>query len=134
MTLCRKNFSCDGVSIYNLLGCSSNKKRSIAIGPDRLVMAQNADIRPGEILVAARTDPGWIVLFALVSGLIVEHGSLLSHASIVSREMGLPAVVSLPNATSWLRSGDWIELNGSTGEVTRLAVPENETDETTTPS
>jgi len=50
----------------------------------------------------------------------VEHGSLLSHSAIVSREMGLPSVVALPQATQWLTDGDWVELDGTTGRVTRL--------------
>lgn len=74
----------------------------------------------GEILVASRTDPGWVLLFPAAAGLIVEHGSLLSHSAIVARELGLPAVVSVPGATAWLHDGDLVELDGSTGVVRRL--------------
>ena len=79
-----------------------------------------AEVRAGEILVAERTDPGWILLFAGAAGVVVERGSLLSHAAIVARELGLPAVVSVPGLTSWLKSGDLIEVNGASGMVTRL--------------
>jgi len=82
---------------------------------------RHAEIEPGEILVAPRTDPGWILLFPSASGLLVEHGSLLSHSAIVAREMGIPAVVSIGGLTSWLQTGDMVELDGSTGRVTRLA-------------
>jgi pyruvate,water dikinase len=75
----------------------------------------------GEVLVAERTDPGWILLFPAAAGLVVEHGSLLSHSAIVARELGLPAVVSVPGATAWLRDGDLVALDGSTGVVRRLA-------------
>jgi pyruvate,water dikinase len=81
---------------------------------------RDARIHPGEILVAPRTDPGWIMLFPSASGLLVEHGSLLSHSAIVAREMGIPAVVSIAGLTSWLQTGDLVELDGSTGRVTRL--------------
>jgi len=74
----------------------------------------------GEILVAERTDPGWVLLFPVAAGLVVERGSLLSHASIVARELGLPAVVGVPGATTWLRTGDEIEIDGASGEVRRL--------------
>jgi len=77
-------------------------------------------LRPGEILVAERTDPGWIVLFASAAGLLVERGSLLSHSAIVSREMGIPSIVSLPGLTRRLHDGDEVELNGATGWVRRL--------------
>jgi pyruvate,water dikinase len=75
---------------------------------------------PGEILVAARTDPGWVMLFPAAAGLLVEHGSLLSHSAIVSRELGLPSIVAIPGLTSWLRSGDLVEFDGAAGTVRRL--------------
>ena len=73
-----------------------------------------------EILVAKRTDPGWITLFASCRGLLVEQGNLLSHAAIVAREMGLPAVVSLPGITERLQDGDVVRIDGETGTVERL--------------
>lgn len=76
-----------------------------------------AALSHGEILVAKRTDPGWIMLFPAASALIVEHGSLLSHSAIVARELGLPAVISVTNATSVLKTGDIVELNGTTGRI-----------------
>jgi pyruvate,water dikinase len=82
---------------------------------------RNAVIKPGEILVAERTDPGWIMLFASATGLLVERGSLLSHSAIVSREMGIPSIVSIPGITKALQTGDQVEMNGSTGSVKRIA-------------
>jgi pyruvate,water dikinase len=76
-----------------------------------------AQMEPGWILVAERTDPGWILLFPLASGLLVEHGSLLSHSAIVSRELGLPAIVSIPGVTAWLQDGDEVEMDGASGIV-----------------
>ena len=70
-----------------------------------------------EILVAERTDPGWIGLFAACRGLVVERGSLLSHAAIVARELGLPAVIALPQATARLCDGDLVEVDGNAGTV-----------------
>ncbi len=54
----------------------------------------------GEILVAERTDPGWIMLFPSAAGLLVERGSLLSHSAIVARELGIPAIVALAGVTA----------------------------------
>jgi pyruvate,water dikinase len=81
---------------------------------------RSAVMEPGEILVAERTDPGWIMLFPASSGLLVERGSLLSHSAIVARELALPAVVSVPGLTSWLRTGDLVEFDGRTGVIRRL--------------
>ncbi|MEY2880356.1 MAG: hypothetical protein RLZZ15_2736 [Verrucomicrobiota bacterium] len=82
---------------------------------------RNAVIEAGEILVAPRTDPGWIMLFPSAAGLLVEHGSLLSHSAIVAREMGIPAIVSIAGVTAWARTGEWLEMDGSTGVVRRAA-------------
>jgi pyruvate,water dikinase len=77
-------------------------------------------LQPGEILVARSTDPGWIAVFANAAGVIAERGSLLSHSAIVAREMGVPCVVALKDATTWLKTGDWIRLDGAAGLVERL--------------
>jgi pyruvate,water dikinase len=92
----------------------------IVRGPVRVVTdPRDAVIRQGEILVAERTDPGWIMLFPAAAGLLVERGSLLSHSAIVAREMGIPAIVSLAGVTQWLKDGDFVEFDGGTGVVRR---------------
>lgn len=82
---------------------------------------REAELRPGEILVAERTDPGWVMLFPAAAGLLVERGSLLSHSAIVARELGIPAVVSIPGLTQWLVTGDRVEMDGRAGTITRIA-------------
>jgi len=84
----------------------------------RVVLRPDSDLRlNGEIMVAKQTDPGWVVLFPSISGLIVEKGSMLSHSAIVAREMGIPAVVGVKQATKILSSGDRVLLNGASGTV-----------------
>jgi pyruvate,water dikinase len=103
------------------LGCCPGVVR----GRVRVVASPvGASLAQGDILVAERTDPGWIMIFPAAAGLVVEHGSLLSHSAIVAREMGIPAVVSVGGVTRWLRTGDWVELDGSRGLVTRLQAAE----------
>ena len=75
----------------------------------------------GEILVAPQTDPGWVVLFPSVGGLVVERGSMLSHSAIVAREMGIPAVVGVRGATTAIRTGDRVRLDGAKGTVEILS-------------
>lgn len=77
-------------------------------------------LEPGDILVAERTDPSWIMLMPAAAGLLVERGSLLSHAAIVSRELGLPSIVSLTGLTHWVTDGDLVEFDGSTGIVRKV--------------
>lgn len=81
---------------------------------------RNASLAPGEILVAPRTDPGWVMLFAGAAGVLVERGSLLSHSAIVTRELGIPSIVALPGLVDWLNTGDHIRFDGATGVVERL--------------
>lgn len=84
----------------------------------RVVLNPDSNLRlNGEIMVAKQTDPGWVVLFPAISGLIVEKGSMLSHSAIVAREMGIPAVVGVKDATKILSSGDRVLLNGAEGTV-----------------
>ncbi|HEX8234843.1 MAG TPA: PEP/pyruvate-binding domain-containing protein [Abditibacteriaceae bacterium] len=101
------------------MGCSPGVVR----GPVRIVTnPHSVRLQPGEIIVAERTDPGWIMLFPAAAGLIVERGSLLSHSAIVSREIGLPAVVAATGVMQWLRDGDAVELDGSSGLVRRVPI------------
>ncbi len=87
-------------------------------GPARVVFLPDADLQlSGEILVARETDPGWTVLFPSISGLVVEKGSMLSHSAIVAREMGIPAVVGVREATSRIRDGQRVRLDGAAGKV-----------------
>jgi pyruvate,water dikinase len=76
----------------------------------------NLDLN-GEILVADRTDPGWVPLYPSISGLLVERGSLLSHSAIVAREMGIPTIVSIPGLTKKLKTGMRVRLDGKAGTV-----------------
>jgi pyruvate,water dikinase len=93
----------------------------------RVRLVQNPrEARPqaGDILVAERTDPGWVLLFPLAAGVLVERGSLLSHSAIVAREMGIPTVVSIEGLTGWLQDSDWVEFDGGSGIVARIPSPE----------
>ncbi|MBC8135097.1 MAG: phosphoenolpyruvate synthase, partial [Fibrella sp.] len=109
------------------VGEDGTERRGIACcpgivrGPVRVITdPRGATLPPGTILVAERTDPGWILLFPAASALLVERGSLLSHSAIVAREMGIPAIVSVPGITHWLKDGDIVEMNGTTGTVRRI--------------
>jgi pyruvate,water dikinase len=99
------------------LGCCPGTIR----GPVRVIVdPRHASLSRGDILVAERTDPGWIMLFPAAAGLLVERGSLLSHSAIVAREMGIPAIVSISGVTRWLKDGDWVEMDGSSGVVAKV--------------
>lgn len=74
----------------------------------------------GCILVTSSTDPGWVTLFPSAAAIIVERGSLLSHSAIVSREMGIPCIVGVTGLLRTLKTGDIVEMDGSTGVIKRI--------------
>jgi rifampicin phosphotransferase len=101
-------------TVYKGLGCCPGIVRGYARVIDD---PDTQQLKPGEILIAKRTDPGWITVIAQATGIVVEYGSLLSHTAIVSRELGIPTIVSVSNVTTSVKTGDWLEINGATGEV-----------------
>jgi phosphohistidine swiveling domain-containing protein len=91
-------------------------------GPARVVrsVAELADVREGEILVCGSTSPAWAPIFNKIKATVTDVGGVMSHAAIVCREYGLPAVVGTGRATSEIRTGQAIRVDGSTGVVTLL--------------
>lgn len=95
------------------------------VGRARIVLDSGdpGDLKPGDIVVAPRTDSAWGPLFTALAGVVVNVGAGFSHAAIVSRELGLPCAVSVTDATDRIPDGALIELNGATGQVTILEHP-----------
>ena len=77
-------------------------------------------LSPGEILVCPGTDPGWTPLFMAAGGLVTEVGGMMTHGSVVAREYGIPAVVGVHQATTRLKTGQRIRVDGTTGKITIL--------------
>ncbi|KUG08309.1 PEP/pyruvate-binding domain-containing protein [Solirubrum puertoriconensis] len=74
----------------------------------------------GKIVCALRTDPGWAALFPACRGVIIEKGSSLSHSVILLRELGIPTIINVPNITKRLHSGQYVRLDGASGEIELL--------------
>ncbi|MFC3382007.1 PEP/pyruvate-binding domain-containing protein [Couchioplanes azureus] len=88
-------------------------------GPARVVHdPATAHVEPGEILVAATTDPGWTPLFLTAGGLVTETGAIMAHGPTVAREYGIPAVISVPGATRTISTGQVVTVDGAAGTVT----------------
>ena len=82
-----------------------------------------AGLQPGEVLVAASTDPGWTPLFLLAGALVMEVGGVVSHGALVAREYGVPAVAGITDAMTRLRTGQRVRVDGTNGSVTLLDRP-----------
>jgi pyruvate,water dikinase len=90
----------------------------IVTGPVKVLRAPTEDARlDGEILVAERTDPGWVPLYPSISGLLIERGSILSHSAIVAREMGIPTIVGIVGLVRTLKTGQVVTMDGGAGTV-----------------
>ncbi|NJN44269.1 MAG: phosphoenolpyruvate synthase, partial [Anaerolineae bacterium] len=74
-------------------------------------------LQAGEILVAPFTDPGWTPLFINAGGLIMDIGGTLAHGSVVAREYGIPAVVGVRDATTRLKTGQRVRIDGNRGII-----------------
>ncbi|AQS06685.1 PEP/pyruvate-binding domain-containing protein [Clostridium beijerinckii] len=78
---------------------------------------EGENLKKGEILVASTTNVGWTPLFPKASAIITDIGAPLSHAAIVARELGIPAVVGCGIATTKLKTGDKVIVDGGHGVV-----------------
>jgi pyruvate,water dikinase len=78
-------------------------------------------VNKGDILVCQMTNPAWVTLFTKISALVTDAGGLVAHPAVLAREFGIPAVVGASVATSKIKTGDVLRVNGSTGVVEILA-------------
>jgi pyruvate,water dikinase len=94
----------------------------VAEGPARVLklLEDVVEMQTGEIMVAPCTNPSWAPVFTKIKAAVTDIGGLTSHAAIVSREYGLPSVTGTGVATSVIKTGDIIRVDGSTGIVTIL--------------
>jgi pyruvate,water dikinase len=71
----------------------------------------------GDVLLIPFSDVSWTPVLALAGAIVSETGGMLSHSSIIAREMGIPALMSVPNACS-LGDGLTVTVNASNGILT----------------
>ena len=90
--------------------------------PARIVKSveEISRLQQGDILVCQITNPTWAPIFQTIVAAVSDIGGSMSHAAIVAREYGLPAVVGTGNATSRIKDGQRIRVDGGRGIVTIL--------------
>lgn len=94
----------------------------VAEGPARLVFNPEdvGLIEDGDIMVAPITAPSWAPAFPKIRACVTDIGGMMSHAAIVCREYAVPAVTGTGFATSQIRNGQMIRVDGSSGTITLL--------------
>ncbi len=74
-------------------------------------------IKKGDVLVTTMTNPDMVVSMQKSSAIVTDEGGMTAHASIVSREMGIPCVVGTGEATTILKDGMKITVDGTNGRI-----------------
>lgn len=77
-------------------------------------------VQDGEILVAPVTAPSWGPIFGKIKATVTDIGGMMSHAAIVCREYGLPAVTGTGSASTQIKTGQRLHVDGTKGVVTIL--------------
>jgi pyruvate,water dikinase len=92
----------------------------VAEGPARVLklLKEISDLKPGEIMVCPSTNPSWAPVFTKIKAAVTDIGGLTSHAAIVCREYGVPSVTGTGIATSIIKTGDVLKVDGDQGVVT----------------
>ncbi len=93
--------------------------RGIAVGPAYIALTcdQAFSAPKNSVLIARSIDPAWTPVFHQISALVLEVGGVLSHASILAREFGVPSVTSVPRATTLIKPGAMVKVNGGAGTI-----------------
>ncbi|MDD5047910.1 MAG: phosphoenolpyruvate synthase [Methanoregulaceae archaeon] len=84
-------------------------------------------VKEGDILVTKMTNPDMVPAMRRVAAIVTDEGGMTCHAAIVSRELGTPAVVGTRNATTVLKPGQMITVDGEKGQVFEGAIRTAET-------
>ena len=79
-----------------------------------------ASVKQGDIMVCLMSNPAWIVVFSKIAAIVTDSGGVLSHSATVAREFMIPSVVGTGNATTEIKTGDRIRVDGDNGVVTIL--------------
>ena len=119
----------DGHAFYEGLGSDetgdvitgSPVSPGVAEGIVRVIFdPRQSQLAPGEILVRPGTDPARTPRFMAAGGLVTEVGGMMTQGSVVAREYGIPAVVGVHQATSRLKDGQRVRIDGTAGKIVVL--------------
>lgn len=105
-------------TVTELKGFASSA--GVAEGKARVLKLLEAivTLEPGEIMVVGNTNPAWAPVFSKIKAAVTDIGGITSHAAIVCREYGVPSVTGTGTATSVIKTGDIIRVDGDRGVVT----------------
>jgi len=80
-------------------------------------ISEITELQEGDILVSTTTSPSWAPAFQKIKAAVTDVGGVMCHAAIVCREYGLPAVVGTGSATTRIKTGQKIRVDGTSGMI-----------------
>ena len=106
-----------GTGVVEIRGFPAAK--GVAEGVARVIttVADLHTVQPGEVLVCGGTTTEWTPAFGIILACVCDTGGSLTHAAIVSREYGIPCVVGTAVATTMIKTGDRVRVDGRAGTV-----------------
>jgi pyruvate, water dikinase len=107
-------------TVSSILVSGLGASPGVASGPVRVLQSpkEAGALRDGDVLVAPMTSPDWAPVMRRAAAVVTDGGGLTCHAAIVSRELGVPCVVATRSATTQLRDGEIVTVDGRAGTVT----------------
>jgi phosphohistidine swiveling domain-containing protein len=78
---------------------------------------QTEAFQRGDILVTEMTRPQYLLLIRRAAAIITDLGGTLCHAAVVAREFDIPGIVGTTHATSVLKDGQNVIIDGTQGII-----------------
>jgi len=105
------------VKVLQLVGQPAGP--GLASGTARVIVtpADLTDLKYGEILICDAIDPNMTFVVPLAAGIVERRGGMLIHGAIIAREYGLACVTGVANATTHIKTGDRVTVDGYLGIV-----------------
>jgi pyruvate,water dikinase len=74
-------------------------------------------MEPGDVLVTLTTSAPFNTIFPVAGAVAVQVGSTMSHAAVLARELGLSAVIGVPDLLERVADGDLVEVDPIAGTI-----------------
>jgi pyruvate,water dikinase len=107
------------VSEANVLLKGLGASPGIGMGKVKLIKTakESKNMEKGDVLVTEMTTPDFVPAMKKAAAIVTDTGGMTSHAAIVSRELGVPCIVGSGEATTVLKDGMEVSVDGSHGLV-----------------
>ncbi|MFA6887937.1 MAG: PEP-utilizing enzyme, partial [Candidatus Woesearchaeota archaeon] len=95
----------------------------IAQGPARIILHPSDfhKVNEGDIMVTVQAVPSFLQTIKKCKALVADGGTgITSHPATLAREAKIPCVINAKIATEIIKDGDFIEVDGNKGIITRL--------------